>query len=254
MKYRGLLLLVLISLFLALGSFRPGSKAFSSPDVDYNLYEDLLKQYVVKGVVNYRGFKDEEAKLDKFLQVLEETDISGLSRDEQFAFYVNAYNAWTIKLILSGYPGVKSIKDLGSVFKSPWKKKIVRIGGDVITLNDLEHGILRPQFKDPRIHFAVNCASKSCPIIGSERYLGSSLNKQLDDATRNFLNDSRHNRLEGQTLYVSEIFKWYDEDFNEGVVNFFLKYAEGDLKKKLEQNKAQIKIKYIKYDWSLNGE
>ena len=135
--------------------------------VDHSLYAGLLEKYVKDGVVNYQGFKNEETVLDKYLKVLEEVDSKILSRNEQFAFYVNAYNAWTIKLILNGYPGIKSIKDLGSLFKSPWKKKICRIDGKIITLDDIEHNILRPRFKDPRVHLAINCAAKSCPPVRS---------------------------------------------------------------------------------------
>ena len=115
--------------------------------VDHSIYSILLEKYVKQGQVDYRGFKAEEEKLDQYLKLLEKIDSDNLSRNEQFAFYVNAYNAWTIKLILSGYPGIKSIKDLGSIFKSPWKKKICRIDGDVITLDDIEHKILGPDSK-----------------------------------------------------------------------------------------------------------
>ncbi|MBW2206539.1 MAG: DUF547 domain-containing protein [Deltaproteobacteria bacterium] len=171
-----------------------------------------------------------------------------------FAFYVNAYNAWTIKLILTGYPGIESIKDLGSLFKSPWKKKICRIDGEVITLDDIEHNILRPQFKDPRVHFAVNCASKGCPPLLAEPYTGSRLDKQLNQVTRAFINDPKRYRIEKDTLFVSKIFKWFSEDFNNDVIGFFLQYAEGDLKKTLESNRGKIKVKYLDYDWSLNGK
>ena len=102
---------------------------WSIAEVDNGVYAGLLEKYVKSGVVDYKGFKDEEAYLDKYLKILEETDTKKLSRNEQFAFYINAYNAWTIKLIFTGYPGVKSIKDLGSLFKSPWKKQIARIDG-----------------------------------------------------------------------------------------------------------------------------
>ena len=222
--------------------------------VDSSIYAGLLGKYVKDGVVDYEGFKSEEVKLDQYLKVLEKTDTKTLSRNEQFAFYVNAYNAWTIKLILSGYPGIKSIKDLGSLFKSPWKKKICRIDGEIIALDDIEHNILRPRFKDPRVHFAINCAAKSCPPVRSEPYRGGDLDQQLDEMTRAFINDLESNRLEGHTLYVSSIFKWFAEDFNKDIVGFFLKYAKGDLKEQLEVNKEKIKVKYLDYDWSLNGK
>lgn len=221
--------------------------------VDHGLYARLLKQYVAQGVVDYRGFKNEEAVLDQYLQVLENTDPERLSRNEQFAFYVNAYNAWTIKLILGAYPGLKSIKELGSFLSTPWKKKIARIGGEVLTLDAIEHDILRKQFKDPRVHFAVNCASKSCPPLRPEPYQGNILNRQLDEMAAAFINDPSFNTLEGNTLRVSSIFKWFGEDFNSDIPGYFLKYAREDLKKRLEANRNKIIIRYLDYDWSLNG-
>lgn len=228
--------------------------ALAAQRIDHSLYAGLLKKYVKDGVVHYQGFKKEESVLDKYLKVIEEVDSKILSRDEQFAFYVNAYNAWTIKLILSAYPGVKSIKELGSIFKSPWKRKICRIDGGVITLDSIEHDILRPVFKDPRVHFAINCAAKSCPPLRSEPYRGSELDQQLDEMTRAFINDLESNRLEDFTLYVSSIFKWFAEDFNKDVIGFFLKYAQGNLKEQLEAHKEKIKVTYLDYDWSLNGK
>jgi hypothetical protein len=226
---------------------------WSMDTVDHSLYGDLLKKYVKNGIVNYQGFKDEEANLDQYLKVLEQTNTQELSRNEQLAFYINAYNAWTIKLVLSGYPGIKSIKALGSIFKSPWKKEIARIDGQVISLDDIEHGIIRPRFQDPRIHFAVNCAAKSCPPLISEPYWGNTLDQQLDASTRAFINDPASNRMEGNVLRVSKIFDWYEKDFKEGIIPFFENYAEGNLKENLEAYRGQIKIKYFAYDWALNG-
>jgi len=254
MKTKKVILLNILFFFLVWGFGDLVTHSWSSETVDSTIYADLLNKYVKNGVVDYRGFKNEETKLDQYLKVLENTDTKNLSRDEQFAFYANAYNAWTIKLILSAYPGVKSIKDLGSVFKSPWKKKLARIDGDIITLDDIEHNILRARFKDPRVHFAVNCASKSCPPLRPEPYQGSILDQQLDEMARAFLNDPSMNRLEGRTLYASRIFKWFTGDFNKDIVGFFSKYAKGDLKKELESNRKKIKVKYIDYDWSLNGK
>ncbi|MBW2118851.1 MAG: DUF547 domain-containing protein [Deltaproteobacteria bacterium] len=228
--------------------------ASAAQGIDHSLYAGLLEKYMKDGVVNYQGFKNESSVLDKYLKVLEEADSKTLSRNEQFAFYINAYNAWTIKLILSGYPGVKSIKDLGGLFRSPWKKKICRIDGKIITLDDIEHNRLRPRFKDPRVHFAVNCASKGCPPLRSEPYRGSTVDQQLDDSVSTAVNNPGRNRLEGETLYVNKVFGWFSEDFENGVVAFFLKYAKGDLKKRLESGKEKIKIKYLDYDWPLNGK
>jgi hypothetical protein len=216
------------------------------------IWAELLNKYVKPGGVDYAGFKSEEEKLDPYLRVLEHTDLKTLTREEQFAYYINAYNAWTIKLILSAYPGIKSIKDLGTFWEGPWKKKFVRINGELLSLDDIEHHILRPRFKDPRVHFAINCSAVSCPPLRSEPYLGSSLDRQLDQATRSFINDPNSYRLEGDAFYVSRIFKWFAEDFNNDVLGFYLKYAREDLKKKLAEKKDVIQIKYLHYDWSLN--
>jgi hypothetical protein len=221
--------------------------------VDNRIYAELLKKYVTHGKVDYRGFQSEEERLDQYLAILERIDPNSLLRREQFAFYINVYNAWTIKLILSRYPDIQSIKDIGGIFKSPWKQKIVHLNGEVFTLDDIEHHILRPLFKDPRIHFAINCASISCPVLRSEPYTGAKLDAQLQDATTRFINDPQRNRIEKNILVISKIFKWFPEDFNKDVVGFVSAYARGDFKTKIENNKDKIKIKYQAYDWSLNG-
>jgi len=223
------------------------------PSQHHSIFGELLVKYNQDGHVNYAGFKREEARLDAYLEILSKTDPDSLASEERFAFYVNTYNAWTIKLILTGYPGLDSIKSLGSLFKSPWKKKFVKLGEDVITLDHIEHDILRPEFKDPRVHFAVNCASKGCPPLQPEPFVGSRLDLQLNAATQQFVNDPRFNRLEGATLYVSSIFKWFREDFNDDIIGFFEQYASEGLKKKIIARKSSLKIKYLEYDWSLNG-
>jgi hypothetical protein len=248
---------ILIGLFALIAITVPAGQAAwggPGPVVDHGIYGELLKNYVRGGVVNYAGFKSNEAQLDQYLKQLGRVDPEALSRSEQFAFYANAYNAWTIKLILSCYPGVKSIKDLGSLFQSPWKKKLVKINGRVLTLDDVEHSILRPRFGDPRVHFAINCAAKSCPALRSEPFRGDILDQQLNEATISFLNNHRSYRLEGNRLYVSRIFKWFAEDFKEGVFSFYLQYATGDLKKELEPRQDKISVTYLDYDWSLNGQ
>ena len=247
---------VLAVYFLSFGlSLGFSGLAGAVDQVDNSLYADLLNKYVKDGVVDYQGFKDEENKLDAYLKVLERTDTTKLSRNEQLAFYINTYNATTIKFILSAYPGIKSIWDLGGrFFNKPFDKKIVHIEGKTISLDDLEHGIIRARFKDPRVHFAVNCASKSCPPLMSEPYQGSTLDQQLTAATRAFLNNPGKNYLDGKKLYVSKIFKWFKKDFNDDVVGFFTRFADEALKRKLLANRDEIKVKYLDYDWSLNGK
>ena len=120
------------------------------------------------------------------------------------------------------------------------------------TLDDIEHSILRPQFNDPRVHFAINCASKSCPPLLAEPYRGEVLDAQLDRAAADFLNRPGNYRLDGDRFYVSSIFKWFDEDFG-NVLDFYSRYARGDLKQKLQAGRDRIKLAYLEYDWSLNG-
>jgi len=227
--------------------------AWSGNTADHSSYAELLNKYVADGEVDYRGLKGEEEQLDRYLQMLDRTNPEELPRDEQYAFYINAYNAYTIKLVLDNYR-IDSIKDIGGLLKSPWKIRFCKIGGKTLTLDEIEHEILRPRFKDPRVHFAINCASKSCPPLISEPYMGRTLDQQLNRAVRSFLNDPSQNRLDGNTLHVSKIFKWFEDDFNADVVGFFLGFADEDLKSRLSAQQGQIEIEYLDYDWGLNGE
>jgi hypothetical protein len=251
MNQRFMGLAKILTLFLWIGVLGPATQSRAAT-VNHEIWADLLGKYITPDGVDYTGFKKEEKRLDQYLKVLEHTNPENLPRNEQYAYYINAYNAWTIKLILSDYPGVKSIKDFGTLLKSPWQKKWVRVNGDVITLDHVEHDILRPRFKDPRVHFAINCSAVSCPPLRPEPYLAPTLDQQLEDSTRSFVNDADSYRLEGKTLYVSRIFKWFSEDFSEDALGFYLQYADGELKDKLTRQKDRIKVKYLHYDWSLN--
>ncbi|MFZ7124594.1 MAG: DUF547 domain-containing protein [Desulfobacterales bacterium] len=227
--------------------------AAAAAEVDHSAFGSLLREHLHGSLADYDGFKRDEALLDTYLDHLAAVEVGQLPANEQFAFYVNAYNAWTIKLILTGWPGVESIKELGSLFRSPWKKNFVRLRSGMVSLDHIEHEILRPRFQDPRVHFAVNCASIGCPPLYPEPFTAERLDAQLDDATRSFINDPGYNRLENGTLFVSSIFKWYAEDFEGGVLPFFLKYADGPLREALEARKESIVIDYLDYDWSLNA-
>ena len=253
MKTKHLLSRVVLALLIAAVVAGMNLSASTGSGLNHSLYGELLNKYVKDGTVNYAGFKSEEDKLDRYLDLLQTVDPKTLSRDEQFAFYTNAYNAWTIKLILKKYPKINSIRELGIFNRGPWKKKVVQLKDHPVSLDHIEHEILRPRFQDPRVHFAINCAAKSCPPLRSEPYLEKKLDQQLDDSTRSFINNPNNYRLKGRDLYVSRIFKWFSEDFNEDALGFFLKYAEGQLKKNLETNLQKINIKYLEYDWSLNG-
>ena len=225
--------------------------AWAAGPVDHSLWAGLLQDYVSAGRVDYAGFKQDEARLDRYLAVLEQTDHQALEKKERFAFFVNAYNAWTVKFILTEWPDIESIKELGSIFSSPWKKEIVRLKDKTVSLDDVEHGLLRKEYRDPRVHFAVNCASKSCPPLASTPYTGKDLDERLDRAARDFLNDPQSTRLEGETLYLSKIFDWYKEDFGNQAA-FVLQYAQGDFKTRLKAAQDKVKIEYLPYDWSLN--
>ena len=243
--------IILISGLFLIAACLPGGRIWAAGPVDHTAWQDLLGRYVRDGVVDYAGFKAEEDRLDQYLRLLERVNPDLLDRDEAYAFYINVYNAWTVRLILTRWPDVRSIKDLGSVFQSPWKKKIVRLFSTVTTLDQVEHGILRPRFQDARVHFAVNCASKSCPPLRSEPYVGARLNEQLDEAASNFINDQSRNGIKGSVLFLSKIFDWYQDDFGD-LVPFLLKYADDDFKRNLKGAGTDIKIKYLPYDWSLN--
>jgi hypothetical protein len=181
-----------------------------------------------------------------------------LDRPEQFAFFVNLYNAKTLDIVLDHY-SVKSIKDIslgGSLFSSlsggPWQAKVVKVKGIDLSLDDIEHVILRRNFRDPRVHYAVNCASIGCPNLSNEAYMGAKLNAQLDGAARNYINHPRGMHFDGQTLIASSIYNWFKEDFggtDEGVIKHALKYASPNLASKLRTAQS---IGGFQYDWNLN--
>jgi len=221
-------------------------------EVDNSIYASLLKQHTKGGRVDYDGFKKDEARLDGYLSILSKTDVDKLSRNTRFAFYINLYNASTIKLILTRYPGINSIKEIGSFFSNPWSKKFIPLKGRTVSLDHIEHDILRPIFKDPRIHFAINCASKGCPPLLKQPYEGNTLEAQLDTVTRAFINDSKRIFLKGSTLFVSKIFKWFEDDFNGSTLLFIRQYADDQFLAELEAASSGVKLTYLDYDWTLN--
>lgn len=225
----------------------------ASPKVDNSIWAKLLQEHVTAtGQVDYRGFKADEKKLDQYLTVLSAVDPKPLTRSEQFAFYINAYNAFTIKLVLTKYPGINSIKETGTFFTNPWQKKFIPLNGRTVTLDYIEHEILRPRFKDPRVHAAINCASKSCPKLLNIPYEPDTLESQLNLQARDFVNNPKKNLYVNNTLFLSKIFKWFEDDFGDNPINFIRRYAEGSLKKTLDNAGQDIRIEYLEYDWSLN--
>lgn len=231
--------------------------ALHSSDQHHVEWSELLAKHVVDGVVNYTAFRGDIAVLNNYLDVLDNTHPSELPEKERLAFYINAYNAYTVKLILDNFKDgnpVASIKDLGGFFSTPWKKEFCRVGGELLSLDNIEHDIIRPQFKDARVHFGVNCASKSCPRLISAAYEGNVLDNQLDENSRFFINDRKFNYMKEDTLYISKIFKWFSEDFGDNVVDFIKQYADEPLLQQIESAGVDISVKYLPYDWTLNGK
>jgi hypothetical protein len=187
------------------------------------------------------------------------------TREQKLAFLINAYNAFTIKLVLTRYPDLKSIKDLGSFLTSPWKKEFFTLLGAERSLDDVEHGLIRAPgaFDEPRIHFAANCASIGCPMLRDEAYVAERLDFQLEDGVRRFLGDRSRNRYDRASagLEVSRIFDWYKADFEKGsrgissVSQFLARYAEvftDEAAPRAVIRQGQARIRYLDYDWALN--
>ena len=218
-------------------------------------WDQLLNRHVENGSVDYIGFKTEQHLLDKYLDQLAETDPASLNDRDRLAYYINSYNSYTIKLILENFRDgkpVESIKDIGGWFTSPWSIKFVRIGGQLLTLDDLEHEIIRKEFNEPRIHFAVNCASRSCPPLLNRAYRGDDLEQTLTRVTADFLSDSRFTTWIGSELHVSKIFRWYKEDFPAGIRDFVYRYGDTAMRQRIGAAGNELSIHYLDYDWSLN--
>ncbi len=224
-----------------------------SKPVSHNIWNGLLQKHVkADGFVDYKGFAKDSNTLHQYLRLLETAHPSekNWSRNEQMAYWINAYNAYTIDLIIQNYP-VESIKDIkkGVAFvNSVWDIKFIKIQGYTYDLNNIEHNILRPVFKDARIHAAVNCASFSCPKLLAEAYTAEKLERQLDDSMRSFINDPLRNRITAGKAEISEIFKWFKGDFERdaGSLREYLnRYAAVKLTKDTD-------ISHIDYDWKLN--
>jgi hypothetical protein len=213
--------------------------------------------------------QQDEDKLQQYLKQLSavsRTEFVALSRDQQLAFLINAYNAFTIELILTEWPDIDSIRDIGSFWRSPWKREFIWLLGEEVSLDQIEHEWIRGwnRYQEPRIHFAVNCASIGCPALRTEAYTGEKLNEQLEQQTALFLSDRSRNRLEStETLLLSEIFDWYREDFEDNKMgyqrleDFLLNYADAlNLSETAVQRLAagEMEIDFLDYDWRLNDD
>lgn len=208
--------------------------------------EMLFKHVSANGWVNYKGMQKEEAKLDKYLAYLNSTNIKGWSDTKRKAFWMNAYNAYTVKMILDYYP-LKSIMDIKVKEKGAWDIPYAKVGGKLYTLNAIEHEILRPKFKDPRIHAGINCASYSCPPILNKAFTEANVNSLLELAMKNFVNDPIRNKISKDKIEISQLFDWFTSDFTDGdsVIDYLNKYSKTKISK-------SAKVTYLKYVWTLN--
>ncbi len=230
------------------------SSNLSATQVDHIIWEDLLKKFVTdKGGVNYKALLQERYQLKKYLNVLSNNspDPSNVPENERLAFWINAYNAFTVDLILEHYP-VESINDIGAKIQIPFvnsvfDKKFIYISGKKMSLNDIEHKILRKRFNEPRIHFAIVCASASCPALRKEAYLASRLDSQLDEQAIMFINNPEKNNISKDRVVLSKIFFWFKSDFTDkgSLIDFINQFSEINISPK-------AKVNFLKYDWSLN--
>ena len=232
----------------------------SSLRIDNSQWDRLLKTYVRKdrqglNRFDYAGLKASGlGALKNYLAKLQTIDPAKLARGEQFAFWTNLYNAKTVEIVTDHYP-VKSIRDIrltSFLFPGPWKEKVVKVAGVPLSLNDIEHGILRPIWGDPRIHYAVNCASVGCPNLVARAWTGNKLEKMLDGAARAYVNSSRGVRFEGRKVIVSGLYSWYADDFGGSaprILAHLRKYAAPELAAKLS---VDTQISDYDYNWDLN--
>lgn len=222
----------------------PNTTEDETPDFnihEYKKLDALLKKYVSSsGNVNYASIKSNRSDLDAIIDEFKQTPLeSSWSKNQKLAYYINAYNIFTIKLIVDNYP----TSSITKITAKPWDKKFVTLGSNTYTLNHLENGIIRKQFNEPRIHFALNCASKSCPILLNKAYTAGNLSSALTSQTKKFLNDTSKNTFSKKEAKISKIFDWYGEDFPD-VMGFIKKYHPLDYDPK--------KTTYMDYSWDLN--
>lgn len=269
---------ILSILLLALLPLAAGAQSF---DHDHKAWSALLKKHVVlidngkASQVRYAGFAQDRNELKAYLGTLSrvtQAEFNAWSKPQQMAFLINAYNAYTVEKILTRYPNIKSIWDFGKVFGNPFKDKFFNLLGREFSLDMIEHETLRKPgaYDEPRVHFAVNCASTGCPMLREEPYVAARLDAQLEEQTKRFLSDRSRNRHNAQdnALEVSEIFKWFTTDWSSGYrgfdgkspamqsrEQFFGKYAALLADNPTQQQvitERKAAIRHLDYDWTLN--
>ena len=239
-------------------------------DHGYAGWDGLVKKHVKwlpdnkQSRVDYAAFAKDRAELKQVLDALSavpKATFDGWSKEQRMAFLINAYNAFTVEVILTKYPDIKSIKELGSFNRGPWKNEFFTLLGVKHHLDWIEHEELRPNYSDPRVHAAVNCASIGCPALRNEAFTAAKLDAQLEDGMMRFVGDPTRNRVADGKLQVNSIFKWFKEDFEKGqkgfssVEDMFAKYATQMSDKADEQAAVKAKslpLTFLDYDWSLN--
>ncbi len=219
-------------------------KQSGDPPPSHDLWDSLLSVHVSEnGMVDYTGFQKDRKSLEAYLlQLSQRTPGEHWGQQELLAYFINLYNAGTVLLILEHFP-LGSIREINR----PWGKKFLRMGEEMVSLSDIEHGILR-EMGEPRIHFAINCASFSCPKLQPFAFTADALDSQLEQATRDFMNDPERNTTHGQEIALSRIFKWYRRDFTVGgtsLIQYLNQYLEEAIPEKTP-------IRFRPYDWSLN--
>ncbi|MBK8130769.1 MAG: DUF547 domain-containing protein [bacterium] len=239
-----------MSRFLLAAALLCVSAAFAF-DHTYAQYQTVLDKHVRDGSVNYSELLHDRAALDSFVASCGEVTFEqyrAFTKNEKLAYPINLYNAATMQLVIDHWP-VASVQDIGGLFSSPWNKKFIRMFDHMASLGMIEHDILRADFDEPRIHFAIVCASRGCPLLRGDAYADSKMRTQLAEQERGFLTARPDcNRFENGTLYLSPIFKWYRPDFNndDGIRTLLQLYYPEITK--------TTRIEYTDYDWSLNGQ
>lgn len=233
----------------------------SAVQIDHGAWDGFLGRYVrtdAAGVnrVAYGAVTDaDRAALDAYIAALAAVDVPSLSGDEQLAYWINLYNAATVDLVLEHYP-VDSIRDIGGglLGTGPWDREVATVMGRALTLNEIEHGIIRPVWNDPRIHYAVNCAAVACPNLDLEAFGGANIDSRLDAAERAYVRDPRGVRLEGGELVLSSIWLWFRDDFGASEADVLARIAplaEGAVADALANGAG---VGSYDYDWALNRQ
>ena len=233
-------------------------------DDQHSLFTQILQDYVSNGLVKYKKLKDDK-RLDKYIKQLENSNPQKIVNEKNLlAFWINVYNAYTLKFIVEEYP-VESINDLhwgglylGSLIGTTiWDDEKIIINGSELSLNNIEHDIIRKKFNEERIHFALVCASISCPPLRNEAYEGYKLDKQLCGQAELFFNDVTRNNFDKNTriAHLSNILSWYEDDFGENeqaILNYTTQFIDKETAEDIKSNLSEWDIKYMSYNWDLN--